>query len=237
MSRSPLITVYGQSKTGKTTFATSGNNTFLLDLEDGAFAVNNAQVYSVNNWDDLVKGLEEAEKTKPDVIALDSLTVAHDMALQHISKNPSGINLSVVKAGPTLQQFGQANELIKQLILRLKEFSCPVVCTAQERVQYIDTAGADLGATSTTKESVIDLPNGARSFVVMYSDVLGYTHIAQDDNDKPQYRLWLQPTPGLVTGMRSHSAAKLPYLPNPTISRLYRYMGLTTNNNTTNQGE
>lgn len=221
-----LVTIYGPSKTGKTTFVTSGPDTYLLDLEDGAFAVEGATVRPVHSWQELVKGLEAAEKAKPKALAIDSLTVAYDYALQFVTKSSGGASLLAVRSNPTLQQFGQANELIKQLVLKLRALPFEVYCTAQERVQYLNASDADLGDDTVSKEAVIDLPNGARSFVVMYSDVLGYTHIAQKDDGSPRYRLWLQPTPGIVTGMRSHVQAKLPYLPNPTRARLHRYMGI-----------
>ena len=233
--RKPLITVYGPSKTGKTTFATSGQDTLLLDLEDGAYAVD-CETVRVKSWADLAAALDKAAKQKPQVLAVDSLTVAYQHALAFIGrdKDDNGaqtLDLTAPRSQPSLQQFGHANELMKNLILKLRAMPFTVVCTAQERVQYLDSiTGADLGNDVVGKEAVIDLPNGARSFVVMYSDVLGYTHISADDDDKPQYRLWLQPTPGLVTGFRSRHVPKLPYLPKPTIARLGKYMGSTTNN-------
>jgi len=222
-----LVTVYGSSKTGKTTFAVSNPGTYLIDLEDGAFAVEGqgAVIRKARTWIELVKSVDDATASKAQVIAIDSMTVAHDLAMQYVTKaQPS---LMAIRPSATLQNFGQANELIKQLILQLRAQPQTVVVTAQERTQYVETDGADLGNFSSTKEAVIDLPQGARSFLVMYSDVLGYTHLVQQE-DGPEYRLWLQPTPGLVTGVRAKTRAKLPYLPNPTIPRLMRYMGLTT---------
>lgn len=230
--RKPLVTVYGPSKTGKTTFATSGQDTLLLDLEDGAYAVD-CETIRVEDWAGLAAAIDKAAKEKPEVLAVDSLTVAYQHALAFIGRDkaPVAPDLMLPRAQPSLQQFGNANELMKNLVLKLRSLPFTVVCTAQERVQYLDNiTGADLDNDTVGKEAVIDLPNGARGFVVMYSDVLGYTYIAPDDDDRPQYRLRLQPTPGLVTGFRSKHTPKLPYLPNPTVARLGKYMGTTTNN-------
>lgn len=231
MTRPMLATVYGASKTGKTTFATSQPHTVLLDLEDGSFAVDatGCKIIPIHSWQDLVQAIEKVKNLKGlKCLALDSLTVAHSLALQYVSKGPANTSLLTIRPNATLQQFGQANELIKQLILQLRSFPFDVICTAQERVQYLDNAGADLGGELATKEAVIDLPAGARSFAVMYSDVLGYSHIANTERGA-QYRLWLQPLPGIVAGMRGEPASKLAYLSNPTLARLHKYMGLTTN--------
>lgn len=235
MSRSMLTTVYGASKTGKTTFATSQPGTVLLDLEDGSFAIEakRVKIMPIHTWLDLANAIEKVKTNRAvKVLAIDSLTVAHSLALAFVAKWTPG-NLSTVRPNATLQQFGQANELIKQLILQLRAMPFDVICTAQERVQYLDNDGADLGNELASKEAVIDLPAGARSFAVMYSDVLGYSHTAITDAGT-SYRLWLQPLPGIVAGMRGEPASKLPYLNNPTLARLHKYMGLTTTKENTN---
>lgn len=222
-----LITVYGQSKTGKTTFASSHPRTILLDLEDGAGYIDakGVKVVNITDWATFAKALVTAEKAKPDVLAIDSITVAHQLALRYLAKTTPS-DLLTPRPAATLQQYGQANDLIQSLILRLRALPFTVVLTAQEKVQYIDSGDADLGDNMASKEATISLPQGARTMVVMYSDVLAYSHVVNEE-DTPSYRLWMQPASGIVTGFRGTAHSKRPYIDKPTVSRVYKYLGVS----------
>ena len=64
----------------------------------------------------------------------------------------------------SLPQYGQANELIKSLILTLRGLDIPVVLTGQAKVTYVDEADPEDADVAQTKEVTLALPGQARQF-------------------------------------------------------------------------
>ena len=124
-----ITLVYGQPKTGKTTFAATVPGVRIIDLEGGTRAVQ-AETTQVDTWEALAKEVQSIVAKPPTAVALDSITVAHELALNFVSGRKRGDLLTVSKP-VSLPQYGQANELIKSLILTLRGLDIPVVLTGQ----------------------------------------------------------------------------------------------------------
>ena len=78
-----------------------------------------------------------------------------------------------------------------------------------------------------TASVTMDLPNGPMSVLTQMSDCIGRLYIAHVD-ERAVRRLWLTPTPNIVSGARSKTyKGKPPYLKQPTIERLHNLLGWT----------
>lgn len=216
-----ITLVYGQPKTGKTTFAATVPGIKIIDLEGGTRAVK-AETTQVDAWEDLAKEVQGIVAKPPRAVALDSITVAHELALNFVSGRKR-VDLLTVAKPVSLPQYGQANELVKSLILTLRGLDIPVVLTGQAKVTYVDEADPEDADVAQTKEVTLALPGQARQFALMYADVIGYTESVKRDSNTG-YRMWLKPTQGIVAGCRADIAARRPCLVSPNWERLERYL-------------
>ena len=77
--------------------------------------------------------------------------------MNFVSGRKRGDLLTVAKP-VSLPQYGQANELIKSLILTLRGLDIPVVLTGQAKVTYVDEADPEDADVAQTKEVTLAHP-------------------------------------------------------------------------------
>ena len=216
-----IYLVYGRPKSGKTTFGASFDNVTLVDLERGGHHTDAKRV-TPKDWTELAQVIGDHTSNPKGPLVVDSLTVAHKMALDYVQGKTKPDLLSIKKP-VSLPQYGQANDLVSQLILTLRGLPTDTILICQERVTYVEQAEPEDDSVGSVRESVPDLPQGARQTALMYADVIGYSE-ANTKEGKTTYRLWLKPTEGITAGCRFDITNRKPFLINPTETRINTYL-------------
>lgn len=134
------MVLYGDPGSGKTVFAGSGPNqgkdTLLVGIEHGtksaARAGSKAQVINVDDWDTL-EAVVDAIIENPDRydwVVIDSLTKMQDIIWQKILNDATSKNSSRSQYKKELQEYGEAQEMLKDIVRRLNASDANIIYTA-----------------------------------------------------------------------------------------------------------
>ncbi len=228
--RRPSILVYARNKKGKTRFClTAGRGKVLVvDPEQGTdrFLKANPDVWHLESWeeiDDIYKYLRSGDHTY-DWVAFDGFTRIANMALRYVTRRAEEADLNRRPGQVTQRDYGNAGELIKQMLYSFHALEIGVIYTAQERqIEAGEAEDEDEDVEFSNVQYVPDLPKGSRAALNSIVDVIGRIYTVKvpgkDGNDVVRRRLWLAPSVSYDTGARSEY--KLPdYLENPTVPKL-----------------
>lgn len=227
--------LYGRSKSGKTTLASTAQRVLILDPEEGTRALSPREglgVWHIRKWEDLDEAYRYLRDSDHEWewVVVDGITRLHSMALRFVMKLHEKHDLSRIPGMVQRSDYGKAGELLKGLFYNLHSLPVGLIFTAQER---LETEGVwdDEDEESQDTRLVPDLPKGARTTITALVDGIGrvYTHpVSGTLRDGTQvrgssYRLYMAPLPALDTGFRSRVyKGRPPYLKNPTIDGIIK---------------
>lgn len=120
------VGLYGQGGIGKTTLVANmrlvGYEPLFIDLDNGSYAMDVARISGIDGWGDLTSALKDREAMKPfDVIVVDSLTVAQDLAEKEILRTVPIPNTQTLPEYIEDYGWGKGYGYIYDLLLRLLE--------------------------------------------------------------------------------------------------------------------
>lgn len=247
----PRILVYGKNKKGKTHLCATAPDVLIIDPEDGTtFTRDGVDVWPVEKWTDLnevyqalAHGIKSPTTGRPyQWVALDGCTRFANMALRYtlmsVSQYSEERDLNTKPVTIRIQDYGQAGEMFKGMVLNFHTLPQGIIFTAQERVEEntdgVEEADDDEGTPSAFR--VADVPRGCRSTLNATVDVIGriYTQkvnetykarlksgeIVERERDVIQRRLWVSPHPSYDTGYRSLTTNVPDYFVNPTVETI-----------------
>lgn len=231
----PSILVFARNKKGKSTLAASAPNVLILDPEGGTDEMRkkDPDVWPIEEWPDL----EDAHKFlrlgdhNYEWVSPDGLTRMHRMALRFVMKQAEERDLDRRPGQITKRDYGNANELVQQMIINFHSLPMGVIYTAQERI--ISSLGFDEeGDEDETTMFVPDLPGGARAAINQVVDIMGRLYVKKVKVKNPktdkismknQRRLYIGIHERYETGFRSDYV--LPdEIKNPTVLKVVELM-------------
>lgn len=232
--RPSRLLVYSRNKKGKSTFCATAPDVLILDPEEGTDKMykRNPRVWHVQTWDDIDDCIRYLRlKTHPfKWFAVDGLTKICNMALRWVMNRQQEISLDRKPVLVHKQHYGQAGEMVKQMMLNCEHLGIGLIYTAQERMIETESEEEDEDLTDGGAQFVPDLPKGVRSFVNSNVDVIGRLYIVKTDvrfkkgdmvveKTVNQRRLWIAPSVNYDTGYRSdHPLPDM--VKNPTVPRI-----------------
>jgi len=219
-----FITIFGNSGTGKSTFAASLPKPILyLDIKDkGTDSLKSMKlkkgdiiVRSIDTYEDLMDELEylENNEIKFKSVAVDHFTAFQDITMKHIlTKNK--------KQRMTQQYYGDLGTMLKTVIQRFKDLSdkniLPYFVCQARLVQETDQDDEE----SYTPEIFPDLIPSVARFLTAASRVVGYSFII-DKKDKIDFALRLAPHPVYITKVTKPKEFLVPeFITNPTYKQI-----------------
>lgn len=231
--RKPKWLIYGRNKKGKTRFGLTvnevpGEKILVMDPEHGtdAFKKRDPAVLHVARWEDMDRYVDFLAHGNHDFtwVMPDGLTRMANMAFQYVSGVKADRSLSEKpKVTDPRRTYGQAGELVKEMLVRLHNLDMGVIYTAQERQVEAQESEEDEDVEGMESWFVADLPKGARAMVNSLVDVIGRIYVVNVQLSSgrvvKQRRLWLGVSERYDTGYRSEY--ELPdMIKNPTAARL-----------------
>lgn len=233
VTRMPSILVFARNKKGKSTFASTAPGVLMLDPEGGTDEMRkrNPDVWPIEEWSDLddVHKFLRTGKHEYEWVAPDGLTRMHRMALRFVMKMAEERDLDRRPGQITKRDYGEANEMVQQMIINFHSLPIGVIYTAQERI--VSSVGFDEeGDEEETTMFSPDLPAGARAAINQVVDIMGRLYIKKVKVKKKgkivpanQRRLYIGVHERYETGYRSEY--DLPdEIKNPTIPKIVELM-------------
>ena len=164
-----LLTVFGQSKVGKTTMLSKLNNCLIIDTEKGTKYVDALKVH-VNNSAELknmVKALKGDEGTVYDYLALDTIDnvvswfekdVARDNNVDSFAKIPFG------------DGYNQVRTRVMNMITALMDCCDHVIIIGHRKKTIIGNESVEVNVSS------LDLSGKLKNYVMAKSDAIGFVY-------------------------------------------------------------
>lgn len=167
--RSPkLLTLFGQSKVGKTTTLASLDNCLILDTEKGTDFVSamKVQVNSLNELMNVMKAVRDSDH-KYEYIALDTLDnvvfwIEHAICTENKVKQIGDI--------PYGGGYAQVRDRVITLINRLKMLAPQVILIGHRKKTLIGSDSVEVNTSS------LDLSGKLKNLVMADSDAIGFVY-------------------------------------------------------------
>lgn len=167
--RSPkLLTLFGQSKVGKTTTLASLDNCLILDTEKGTDFVSamKVQVNSLNELMNVMKAVRDSDH-KYEYIALDTLDnvvfwIEHSICTENKVKQIGDI--------PYGGGYAQVRDRVITLINRLKMLAPQVILIGHRKKTLIGSDSVEVNTSS------LDLSGKLKNLVMADSDAIGFVY-------------------------------------------------------------
>lgn len=167
------ILIYGRNGTQKTRFAATGPNVLIVDINEkgtkSAREFTNAKVFPVRKWEDVpylfwyLRDVDHDFET----VAIDNLTTLQQLCMSHVLKEAGDRDPNKDPAIASKRDWGKVTELLKPLILNLRNLDMHVVFIAQERVEGDEDEGF---------EHMPDMSRGNRGIATGAVDIIGRTY-------------------------------------------------------------
>jgi len=190
------IFVYSRNKKGKTRLGlTAGrDNILMIDPEEGTDLMKTLDpfVWPVENWADMedVYGALRTGKLSPNHIlqgesstpftwvSPDGLTRIHNKALKYVMKVEEARNLDRIPGMVDRRDYGKANELMKEMLIKFHSLPMHVYYTSQEKMITSSTSfDDDVDADATDAYFVAALPDGVRATINAMAEVIGRLYV------------------------------------------------------------
>lgn len=167
------ILIYGQNGSQKTRFGASAPMPLIIDVNEkgtkSARQFRDALVFNAKKWEDipyLYWYLREVEHDRESVV-IDNLTTLQQMCMSHVLGESADRDPNKDPAIASMRDWGKVTELMKPLLLNLRNLPMHVVFIAQERVVEDD---------EEETMHMPDLPRGIRGIATGAVDIIGRTY-------------------------------------------------------------
>lgn len=177
--------IFGESGSGKTHFAGTGReagaNDLIIAVEQGTVSAarsgSKANVLHAKDYNTLVSIVEavEAEPDRFEWVILDSLTKTQDIIWKHILDESINRNNNRSRYKKELQEYGEAQERLKEIVERLVSCDANVIFTAQ----------AELDVDEESQEFQRPMLHGKQGAIAQWVcaqvDLVCYLRVSQRD--------------------------------------------------------
>lgn len=201
------IFVYARNKKGKTKLGLSvgRDNIVFADPEMGTALMlkEDPFLWPIEKWEDLQdlygacrtgklspNHLVQGESSTPfSWVSPDGLTKMHNMALKYVMKVQELKDLDRQPGMVQRQDYGKANELMKQMIINFQTLKMNVYYTAQEKMMTADgkhdfSEDDDEDSMDVEAYFVPALPDGVRGYINSQAEVIGRLYVVAVDDPK-----------------------------------------------------
>jgi hypothetical protein len=194
---------YGTPKSGKTTIASKFPGALVLAFEKGYSAIPGIMAKPMNNWGDFKKALSElkdpAVKEIFQTVVIDTADIAYGYCEKYICSRESTAkdsyeNIADIPYGKgyklTQNEFDECIRKILQM-----DYGLVLISHSQDKT-FKDEKGVEYNQIVPT------LDNKARTICERTCDIIGYSHLVEDENGNSTTKLFMRGTPRFVAGSR-----------------------------------
>lgn len=167
------ILAYGPNGTEKTRFAATAPNVVIVDINEkgtkSARQFKGVKVFPARSWEDVVHFLWFLRAGNHDFesVAIDNLTTLQQMCMSHVLKEGADRDPNKDPAIASKRDWGKLTELLKPLLLNIRNLDMHVVFLAQERTE---------GDEDEPLLHMPDMSRGNRGIATGAVDIIGRTY-------------------------------------------------------------
>jgi len=206
--RNKYLLIYGQPKTGKTSFAAECPKNLIFCFEKGVNFLPGVYAVDVPKWPAfkaLLKQLAKPEvREKFDTVTIDTLSIAWGLCEQYICSQKGVETIGAIPWGQGYallkDEFADALRQISML-----GYGMILITHAKTRVEKIDEDNSRLIVSP-------NIPDRAQDIVNALVDIIGYIKVEQMPNGESRRTLITRETPTVVAGSRlKYLEAEIPF--------------------------
>lgn len=192
------VMFYGEPKTGKTTIASQFPKALLLAFETGYLAIPGIMAQPINKWSEFKQVLkqlkdEEAHKQFSNIV-VDTVDIAYDLCEKFIC-NQAGV--SAINEIPYGQGWSKASKEFDEALRSIPQMGYGLIMISHSQDKsFVDENGREYNQIVPT------LANRPRLIVDRMSDIIGFAHFSQDEDEIAHTTLYMRGTPRFVAGSR-----------------------------------
>lgn len=194
---SGLFVLVGNPKSGKTSFAASFPDSYVIELEANGGDRVAGRIHDIHSFEDFRKVLPLVMGS-PEIktVVIDSLDMLSDYFKQDVAKSMGLESIDETKKGVDgYEKWGAYNKAIEKIVGYLKASNKLVILIAHCKAPTMDSSGV------LTTPAGINMPGKAGSYVASQADIIGYTYRRQVGPDT-SYFLTFQGGPLGIWGSR-----------------------------------
>ena len=195
-----FLLIYGQPKSGKSTFGSQLPRALFLNFEQGTNALAGIRGVPMLRWTDFKKVLSQLRKPQAkemyDSIVVDTASIAWQLCEQYICQRE---NVDSIRDVP----WGQGWNMVKNEFsecwreITLLGFGILFIAHAKDRpTEMRDEEGNAITAVAP------DLPNNAYTIINSIVDIIGYLQVQMNPDGSTERYLYTRSTPNVFAGSR-----------------------------------
>lgn len=191
------ILIYGNPKSGKTSFAAKFKKNLLLAFEMGYNAIDGIYAQPMQKWSDLKLILrqlaDEKAKAKYDTITIDTASIAYELCEQYVCAQHGVQKIADIPWGAGYSAVRNEFETTLRQITMLG-YGLILIAHSEKRVETVDNNEIEFFSPALNK----------RCYEVCNRlvDVIGYIAIEWDEQGNSQRYLYTRQTPRVMAGSR-----------------------------------
>lgn len=205
-----FLLIYGQPKTGKSTFGSQLPRALFMNFEQGTNALAGIKSQPILRWTDAKKVLTQLRQPQAkeifDTVVVDTASIAWQLCEKYICQRE---NVDSIRDVP----WGQGWNMLKQEFsefwreITLLGFGILFIAHSKEKpTEMRDEEGNAISAVCP------DLPNQAYTIINSIVDIIGYLQVQMNPDGTSQRYLYTRSTPTIFAGSRyQYLKSKIPF--------------------------
>lgn len=191
------VLIYGQPKSGKTSFAAKFKKNLLCAFEMGYNAIDGIYAQPIQKWSDFKQVLRQLEqsdiKAKFDTITIDTVSIAYDLCEQFVCAQNSVQKIGDIPWGGGYAQVKAEFEACLRKITMLG-YGLILIAHSEIRKETVNNSELEFYSPALNKRCY-EICN-------RLVDVIGYIAIEWDEQGNSERYLYTRQTPRVVAGSR-----------------------------------
>ena len=195
-----FLLIYGQPKTGKSTFGSQLPRSLFLNFEQGTNALAGIRSVPILRWTDFKKVLSQLRKPQAremyDSIVVDTASIAWQLCEQYICQRESVDSLRDIPWG---QGWGMVKTEFSECWREITLLGFGILFIAHSKERPTEMKDEDGNAITAVAP---DLPNNAYAIINGIVDIIGYLQVQMNADGTSERYLYTRSTPTIFAGSR-----------------------------------
>ena len=195
-----FLLIYGQPKTGKSTFGSQLPRSLFLNFEQGTNALAGIRSVPILRWSDFKKVLSQLRKPQAremyDSIVVDTVSIAWQLCEKYICQRES---VDSIREIPWGQGWGMLRNEFSECWREITLLGFGILFIAHSKdkpTEMRDEDGNEITAVAP------DLPNQCYGIVNSIVDIIGYLQVQMNNDGSSERFLYTRSTPTVFAGSR-----------------------------------
>ena len=195
-----FLLIYGQPKTGKSTFGSQLPRSLFLNFEQGTNALAGIRSVPILRWADFKKVLTQLRKPQAremyDSIVVDTASIAWQLCEKYICQRES---VDSIRDVPWGQGWGMLKAEFSECWREITLLGFGILFIAHSKEKPTEMRDEEGNAITATCP---DLPNNAYTIINSIVDIIGYLQVQMNPDGTSERYLYTRSTPTIFAGSR-----------------------------------